>query len=186
MVLTTRHGGGAVELNPVRRRYQAKPWWFVAHELEGREIPPLEETPILPVAIQQAGTMANLEPLRVETGLAGTLVPAAGTVPAFWGEGAVPLALEGNGTHYVIVNMGRLVTGYPRVALTAPKGTWVEFRYAEALSRNYKKTVRDDPAGTVEGYYDLFFTPKARLFLSRSFGGPFVFSGLRCIIRAGR
>jgi hypothetical protein len=167
---------GTVELTPALRRYQARSWWFCAHELEAREIPPMEEMPILPAAIEQIGTITVDDPLQIAKGIEGTLVSEERRTSTFWGDNPTPLTLEGQGTHYVILHMGRLVTGYPRLTVTAPKGTGVEFRYAEALSQNYKKSVRDDPTGTVEGYYDLFFTPEGEVVIE-----PFIWRTFRFV-----
>ena len=159
-----------VVLEPAIGRYQAKSYYFVGHELIGREIPPLEETPVSPGTVQQAGTIRpDRDPQSVRE-IQGTLTPAN----LAWPDFSKPLHLPEAGTHYLIVNAGALTTGYPRLAITAPAGTLVEFRYAEALSQNFKKTVRDDPACTVEGYYDLFTCRKGRTVVE-----PFVWRTFR-------
>ncbi len=146
----------AVVLGPALRRYQATSWWFVGRELVPRSIPFMEEIPFSPKEIQQAGTITLASPIAAQKGIEGTLSPGENPQDVFWGDAGKPLVLERDGTDYVIINMGKLVTGYPRLTIEAPEGTVVEFRYAEALSHNFKKGVRDDPAGTVEGYHDLF------------------------------
>ncbi len=155
----------AIVLGPALGRYQARSWWFVGHELVPRPIPLLEEFPILPLEVFQVGTISAELPVRAERGFEGKIAPNTKPdieVKVFWGDTAAPLVLEGTGTDYIIVKMPRLFTGYPRLTVDAPEGTIVEFRYAEALSRNFKKGLRDDPAGTVEGYHDLFTCRKGR------------------------
>jgi len=142
----------AISLVPAIGRYQAKSYFFVGHELIPREIPSLEESPMPPGIVQQAGSIQPVREPAVAREIQGSLSPSTLT----WPDMTQPLHLPGAGTQYLIINAGQLVTGYPRLTLTAPAGTLVEFRYAEALSRECNKTVRDDPAGTVEGYHDLF------------------------------
>jgi alpha-L-rhamnosidase len=141
-----------VILGPVIGRYQAKSWWFNRHEMVPRLIPPLEEIPFLSGKVRRIGTMKPTAIPCEARQIDGELYPS----DLSWDDLNRAVSLEGSNTHYVIVDMDKLVTGYPRLTITAPAGTLVEYRYAEALSRNFKKGVRDDDAGTVEGYYDLF------------------------------
>jgi len=127
------------------------------HELTPRPIPIMEESPIAPVAVHAWGTLTPARPPESERQILGTLEPQSAALPPCWGDDATAVRFDVAGTHYLILNMGKLVTGYPRVTVTAPAGTLVELRYSEALSREFKKGVRDDAAaGTVEGYCDLF------------------------------
>lgn len=146
----------AISGSPAICRNQPRSWWFVTHELEPREIPPLEETPITPESILRVESIAMNEPIDQATGLVGPTQNTLPTPPVFWSDAATPLVLPGCGTHAITINMGQLVTAYPRLTITAPQHSLVEFRCAEALSHNYKKTLRDDPTGSVEGYHDLF------------------------------
>ncbi|MBN2581612.1 MAG: hypothetical protein JXL80_00990 [Planctomycetes bacterium] len=132
------------------------------HELSPREIPLLEETPVEPVSVLECGQVETSSPPIDAWQIQGSLHPSPRPVEAFWGKAAAPLRFETGGTHYVIVNMGRLVTARVRLHLDVPTGSLVELRYAEALSRDRHKAVRDDPAaGTVEGYYDSYVRPSA-------------------------
>jgi len=130
--------------------------WFC--ELAPRTIPPLAEAPITPAGCHEYGAMTLAGDPRRLRSIEGELHAHTSECPAaFWAEPAEPLELPGAGTHYVILNMGQLVTAYPRLTVDAPGGTMVEFRYTEALSRDLVKGVRDDPAaGAVEGYFDTF------------------------------
>ncbi|NLX59035.1 MAG: hypothetical protein GXY74_08090 [Phycisphaerae bacterium] len=133
------------------------------HELVPREIPPMEETPIEPAGILECGQIEPSSPPLDAWQIQGALHPAPCPAETFWGSAPSPLRLDGDAhTHYVIVNMGRLVTGRVRLHLDVPAGSLIELRYAEALSRNRHKAVRDDPAaGTVEGYFDSYRRPSA-------------------------
>jgi len=133
-------------------RYQAKSWFFSGHELIPRAIPMMEETPVSVKCVQQMGTMQPVQSPEEARQIDGPL--CRGEVR--WDDVTQPLTLDGAGTHYLVVNMGHIVTGYPRLTITAPAGTMVELRYAESLSHNHKKGVRDDSEGAVEGYYDVF------------------------------
>lgn len=164
----------AIAVRPAIGCYQPRSWFFSAQDLAPREIPPMEETPLPPAALHQYGTMTPAQPPELARQIDGPLTPGDRPAAVFWGTDAPPLVLDGTGTHYLIVDMGRVFTGYPKLTLTAPAGAMVEFRYAEALSRNYKKAVRDDPAGTVEGYYDLFTCRPGRNTVE-----PFVWRGFR-------
>jgi hypothetical protein len=126
------------------------------HELEPRPIEPMEETPIEPKDVFQAGRIElSARPADARC-IDGLLEPTAEKPALFWGEGAQPWRLERPGTDYAIINMGKLVTGYLRLEVEAPAGSVVELRYAEALSVDGVKADREDPAGTVEGYFDTF------------------------------
>ncbi|NLF30977.1 MAG: hypothetical protein GX591_08840, partial [Planctomycetes bacterium] len=147
--------------------------WF--HELIGRSVPMMEEMPIAPAGCLEQGRITLGSDPRQVRSIEGELHPAAGGAAAFWADPAEPLTFAEPGTHYVIVNMGALVTGYPHLTVDAPDGTLVEYRYSEALSRNLVKAVRDDPAaGTVEGYFDLFTCPGGGVVLA-----PFVWRTFR-------
>ncbi len=130
--------------------------WF--RELAPRLIPPMEETPKPATGCLEWGTMSLTGDPRRLRSIEGELHAESGEIAAaFWADPAEPLTLAGTGTHYIIINMRELVTGYPRITIDAPGGTMVEFRYAEGLSRDLVKGVRDDPeSGTVEGYFDTF------------------------------
>lgn len=143
-------------LDPAIGRYQAKAWFFAGRDLTPREIPELEETVIYPVGVKEHGTIElTCSPQEYRT-IEGTLTPKESGETHFGTSGSVPLTLVGTGTDYLIFDMGKLQTGFPRLTLDAPAGTLVEFRYAEALSKNFTKGFRDDPTGTVEGYHDIF------------------------------
>jgi alpha-L-rhamnosidase len=146
----------AVQVGPAIGRYQPRTWYFSGHELVPREIPPMEESPFLPAGFHGFGKINLTQDPEKSRQIEGALVPVRRYANPLWGDFARSLPLEGAGAHYVIINMGKLFTGYPRLILTAPAGTLVELRYAEALTRNFKKGIRDDLAGAVEGYHDLF------------------------------
>jgi hypothetical protein len=146
----------AVKGRQAMKRHPSGPSEFY-RELIPRQIPPLEETLLLPVSLMQSGRLTPARPPQEAREIQGELFPDEKVPAPFWGDRAQPLTLETPGTDYLIINLGELTTAYPVLKLEAPAGTLVEFRYSEALSRNRHKEVRDDPAaGTVEGYYDLF------------------------------
>ncbi|MFW6145705.1 MAG: alpha-L-rhamnosidase C-terminal domain-containing protein [Planctomycetota bacterium] len=165
----------AATTTPAYGRYQTLKHTHWYRELAGRTIPPLEETPVAPAGGLERGRITlSSDPRRVRS-IEGDLHPADEAVPAFWADPAEPLTFGEPGTHYVIVNMGELLTGYPHLTIEAPSGTMVEYRYSEALSRDLVKGVRDDPAaGTVEGYFDLFTTRAGDVTLT-----PFVWRTFR-------
>lgn len=145
-----------VSVNHAFAKYQPARMTQHNHELEPRPIPPMQETPMPPKDIFQAGRMELTADPATSKCLAGTLAPAARKPAPFWGDDATAWRLDEPGTDYAIVNMGKLVTGYVRLEVDAPAGSVVELRYAEALSVGGKKHDREDPAGTVEGYFDTF------------------------------
>lgn len=152
------HGQAACKVEPALGPYSRDRAMGYRHELVEREIPPLEETAVEPQGVLECGEITpSASPLDAWQ-INGDLRPQQGqSASAFWGEGATALRFETPGTHYVIVNMGRLVTARVRLELDVPAGSLVELRYSEALSRQRHKAVRDDPAaGTVEGYFDSY------------------------------
>ena len=135
-------------------RYQPSHETIIVHELLPRPIPPMEESPGPAATVQHWGTIDLAADPHEARQVDGALRRADGPLDE--------LAFETPGTHFVVLNMGELTTGYPRLTVEAPAGAVVEFRYAEALSHDFQKTVRSDPTGEVEGYWDTFFCGDGR------------------------
>ncbi len=126
-------------------------------ELIPRQIPAMEELPVRPARVVDAGLMILSKSPQESRQLQGQLRPASAGDRLWKWDGAGSISVDGTGTDYVVLDMGRIITGHPKLAIDAPAGTVVEFRYSEALSRGFQKAVRDDAsAGTVEGYCDTF------------------------------
>jgi len=68
-----------------------------------------------------------------------------------------PLTVPANSVHELIVDAGAYAIGYPNLEVEGGVGSTVEITYAEALSKDGKKHVRDDRNGTdVTGFSDIY------------------------------
>ena len=113
---------------------------YVPHRLLGRMIAPLEESsPRRFKAAFRSHTGADLSAWSAM--LAGT------------GEVSIPAEAQA----VVLIDVGELTTGYPRLRFSGGAGAVVRLRYAEALTDESRaKTRRDDLSfGDVRGYCDV-------------------------------
>ncbi len=150
------HWPFAVEVTPAMKRYRVGRLYVLGHELVPREIPPLEERPVFPSRLLHVDELIPHEAPSVRRIIDGQQIRREYPASPFWGENPTSLEWTTAGTHALTVDMGVLVTAFPQLVIHAPAGTMVELRYSEALWRDGAKGRRDDPAGCVQGYCDLF------------------------------
>ena len=76
---------------------------------------------------------------------------------AFQTETTFPLTVAPNTTQTIILNAGEYAIGYPELQLNGGRGSSVEMHYAEAMSRDGSKGLRDATTGNdVEGFHDTY------------------------------
>ena len=113
---------------------------YVPHRLLGRMIAPLEESP------PRRFKTAFRSPTGADLSAWSAMLTGSGEVSVQAGEEAV-----------VLIDVGELTTGYPRLRFSGGAGAVVRLRYAEALTDESRvKARRDDLSyGDVYGYCDI-------------------------------
>jgi hypothetical protein len=74
----------------------------------------------------------------------------------FAGQLRFPITIPANETRKIVIDAGVYAIGFPVLVVSGGAGAAVEVRYSEALFKNGKKQVRDDPEGDVIGLSDIY------------------------------
>ena len=143
-----------------------------------RSLPPFEkvdfEETIVPLALRAREGFDFSGGMRTFYGMVQGYGLEKRPIPMLLPGEALPMQIVKRGDGYIDLDAGRYVTA--KIDLKLPPDSDVKLIYSECYQTAAGKGLRDDPAGELGGYFDLFHTGKEEITYS-----PFWFRAFRYI-----